>query len=59
MGMIRLAYMMFADDTTVIGKSRRSLEAMLEVLIEMLGYIGLHLNAAKCVVRCSIGSETP
>ena len=44
---------MFADDTTLIARSKRVLAIMLREVKEELGRIGLHLNPDKCFVQCS------
>ena len=49
----RMAYAMFADDTTLIAKSKRALAKMLTDIKNKLGSIGLHLNGSKCFIQCS------
>ena len=49
----RISFAMFADDTTLIARSRRSLEKMLHHIQIDLAKIGLNLNIAKCSVQCS------
>eukprot|EP00973_Karenia_brevis_P083893 11641336-Karenia_brevis.AAC.1 len=49
----RITFAMFADDTTLIARSRRSLEKMLKDVQEELASIGLNLNASKCSIQCS------
>jgi hypothetical protein len=49
----RISFAMFADDTTLIARSKRSLEKMLEDVHEELTSIGLNLNADKCSIQCS------
>ena len=44
---------MFADDTTLIAKSRRALQKMLHDTQEGLAEIGLNLNADKCYIQSS------
>jgi hypothetical protein len=49
----RLTFAMFADDTTLIARSRGALWAMLADIIAELSKVGLNLNAEKCNVQCS------
>ena len=49
----RISYAMFADDTTLIAKSKRSLQKMLHDIQEGLAEIGLNLNADKCYIQSS------
>ena len=58
-GMQRLTYAMFADDTTLISKSRFAMTTMLEDLMVALGDLGLNLNADKCSVQCSHATMRP
>jgi len=44
---------MFADDTTLLAKSRHALREMLEDAIDELGKIGLNLNADNCKIQCT------
>ena len=53
LGNNRISFAMFADDTTLIARSKRCLEKMLhEIQIER-AKIGLYLNADKCCIQCS------
>jgi hypothetical protein len=49
----RLTYAMFADDTTLVARSRRALVSMLRDLNTELCKIGLKLNPDKCKIQCS------
>jgi hypothetical protein len=49
----RISFAMFADDTTLISRSKRSLEKMLHDIREELAKMGLNLNVDKCSVQCS------
>ena len=49
----RLTYAMFADDTTLVAKSRQALQSMLKDMKKELAAIGLNLNAEKCSIQCS------
>ena len=49
----RLCYAMFADDTTLIAKSKQALRVMIKDFCEALEKIGLNVNADKCKVQCS------
>jgi hypothetical protein len=49
----RLCYIMFADDTTLVAKSKRAIKIMIKDIREALGTIGLNLNAEKCKVQTS------
>ena len=49
----RLTYVMFADDTTLIAKSRKALKQMLKDVITEMSKLGLNLNVDKCKVQCS------
>ena len=53
----RLTHVMFADDTTLIAKSREALKVMLADVVEQLGDRGLHLNADKCKIQHSFQEE--
>ena len=44
---------MFADDTTLIAKSRKAIGIMLREIRDTLKDVGLHMNAGKCSVQCS------
>ena len=50
---------MFADDSTLVAKSRKSLQVMLGDLILELGGVGLKPNADKCSIQCSRPSAGP
>ena len=50
----RLTYMMLADDTTVIAKSRQALVIILRDLRQEFAKVGLVLNASKCRVQTNI-----
>ena len=52
-GKARLTYIMFADDTTIVAKSKQALRKMLFDLCSELRKIGLTLNAQKCKIQCS------
>jgi hypothetical protein len=52
-GKDRLCFVSFADDTTLIAKSKRALRAMLRDIHEALQTVGLNLNADKCKIQCS------
>lgn len=52
-GKSRLSYIMFADDTTIIAKSKQALRKMLTSLAGELAQIGLTMNADKCKIQCS------
>ena len=47
----RLSFLMFADDTTLIAKSRHALQVMMRDIGRALGDVGLKLNPDKCVVQ--------
>jgi hypothetical protein len=55
----RLTYVMFADDTTLIAKSRKALKQMLKDMITEMAKLGLKLNADKCKVQCSQAVTSP
>lgn len=50
----RLTHMMFADDTTLLAKSKQALQKMIRDIKRELGTIGLSLNADKCKVQCNV-----
>ena len=52
-GKSRLTFIMFADDTTIIAKSKQALRKMLADLTEELSKLGLSMNAKKCSIQCS------
>ena len=52
LGKDRIAYAMFADDTTLIAKSKQALSIMMRDIRDELAKIGLNLNAEKCSVQC-------
>ena len=52
-GKRRITYAMFADDTTLLAKSKQALKIMLRDLQAALREVGLNLNADKCKVQCS------
>ena len=52
-GKCRISFAMFADDTTLIAKSRAALKKMLQDVSRGLAEIGLNLNADKCFVQSS------
>ena len=49
----RMTYAMFADDTTLVARSKQALAKMLASIRDELAKIGLHMNADKCSVQCS------
>lgn len=55
----RIHYLSFADDTTLLAKSRHAMKAMLQDIICELGLVGLKLNAEKCKIQCSVGGAKP
>eukprot|EP00973_Karenia_brevis_P014367 1956990-Karenia_brevis.AAC.1 len=50
-GRNRITYAMFADDTTLVAKSRQALQKMLKEVTVALARIGLNLNADKCSIQ--------
>ena len=44
-------HLLFADDITMLARSRKGLSKQLEQLVEGLQIIGLKLNASKCVIQ--------
>ena len=50
----RISFAMFADDTTLVAKSKRALKIMLHDIQRALADIGLNLNADKCSIQCSV-----
>ena len=52
-GQGRLTFVMFADDTTLVAKSRTALKKMLKDLQVELIKLGLTLNEDKCKLQCS------
>ena len=53
----RLTYMMFADDTTVVAKSRQALTIMLRDLRQEFAKVGLVLNPSKCKVQTNASNS--
>ena len=51
------ALFVFADDTTLFAKSKRSLQRMLEDINRELAAVGLKLNADKYKVQCTTGAS--
>ena len=49
----RLSHIMFADDTTLVAKSRQALASMIKDLKEALEQVGLKLNDQKCKIQCN------
>ena len=47
----RITYAMFADDTTLIARSRRTLRLMIHDICTELSSIGLNVNADKCCIQ--------
>ena len=53
LGKERLTYLAFADDLTLVAKSRQAIQAMLKDLQDELFKVGLQFNAAKCKAQCN------
>jgi hypothetical protein len=49
--------MMFADDTTLVAKSRKALQAMLCDIERTLRQVGMRLNTDKCNIQRSMGGR--
>eukprot|EP00973_Karenia_brevis_P050572 7020806-Karenia_brevis.AAC.1 len=52
-GRQRLTYLMFADDTTLLARSRQALQIMLRDIIAAMAAVGLNINADKCALQTS------
>ena len=52
LGKNRMTYAMFADDTTIVAKSKRTLGNMLASIRHALAKVGLQMNSGKCSVQC-------
>ena len=50
----RLHYLAFADDTTLIARSRHALKKMLKDIMVEFAAVGLKLNTDKCKIQCSV-----
>ena len=50
----RITFAMFADDTTLVARSRRSLTRMILEICDALAKIGLNVNPEKCSIHFSI-----
>ena len=47
----RLTHLLFADDTTLVAKSKKDLVAMLKDIQESFACVGLTLNVSKCKIQ--------
>ena len=56
-GKCRISFAMFADDTTLVAKSRPALKKMLQDVSSGLAEIGLNLNADKCYIQSSTSAQ--
>lgn len=53
----RLTHLLFADDTTLVAKSKRALQAMLKDIQEAFEKVGLKINISKCQVQTNSHSK--
>ncbi len=47
----RLTHLLFADDTTLVAKSKKALQAMLKDIREAFEKVGLKMNISKCKIQ--------
>jgi hypothetical protein len=55
----RVHYLSFADDTTLLAKSKSAMRKMIADIKRELAVVGLKLNSDKCKIQCSVGHPHP